>query len=148
MNSAPVRMQKTRQSNITATHKNLSIYYSHPIKTYGTDRESRAILLLKQRFPNHAIINPRAYRFEDMRGYLKLEAQCNVFAYHKALNGRFTKGVALERLLAFIMSMPIYKIGSQVRNENPHVITYPSNLLSDLDYDMAFKITDKSEGLP
>lgn len=145
MNSAPIKIQNPQHSDITVSNKNLSVYYSHPIKTYGTDRESRAILLLKQIFPNHAIVNPRAYRFKGMQGYLKLEAQCNVFAYHKALNGRITKGVALERLLAFIMGMPIYRIGSQVRNENLPIITYPSNLLSDLDYAMAYKII---EGLP
>ena len=145
MNSAPVKIQNPQHSDISVSNKNLSIYYSHPIKTYGTDRESRAISLLKQRFPNHAIINPKDYRFQGMQGYLKLEAQCNIFAYHNALNGHITKGVALERWLAFLMGIPIYKIGSQVRNENPHVITYPVSLLSDHDHAMAYKII---EGLP
>ena len=145
MNSAPIKIQNPQHSDITVSNKKLSIYYSHPIKTYGTDRESRAILLLKQRFPNHAIINPKDYRFQGMQGYLKLEAQCSIFAYHNALNGQITKGVALERLLAFLMGIPIYKIGSQARNENPHVITYPVSLLSDHDYAMAYKII---EGLP
>ena len=147
MNSAPAKAQNPKQENITNTHKNLSIYYSHPIKTYNTDREKRAIAMLKKRFPNGTIVNPKKYHLSGMKGYLQLEAQCSIFAYHRALNRHITKGVALERLLAFMIGMPIYKIGSKITKENISVISYPEGLLSDHDYTLASEITTSSEGL-
>lgn len=145
MNSAPAKAQNPKQENITTTHKNLSIYYSHPIQTYNTNRELRSIEILQKRFPNHDLVNPKFYRYQNMEGYLQLEAQCSIFAYHRALNRHITKGVALERLLAFMIGIPIYRIGSRITRENIHVISYPEGLLSDHDYAIVNQIL---EGLP
>ena len=145
MNSASAETQNPDRNNITDTHKKLLIYYSHPIKTYGTAKEIRSIELLQNKFYKYSIINPNDYRFPGMQGYLELESQCTIFAYHNSLNGRITKGVALERLLAFMIGIPIYRIGLGITRENIHVISYPEGLLSDHDYAMVNQIL---EGLP
>lgn len=145
MNSASAETQNPKQNNIADTHKKLLIYYSHPIKTYGTAKEIRSLKLLEYKFSKFTIINPKDYRFTGMREYLELEAQCSIFAYHNSLNGRITKGVALERLLAFMIGIPIYRIGSRITKESIHVISYSEGILSDHDYAMVNQIL---EGLP
>ena len=133
------------QDNITNVHKNLTIYYSHPIKTYNSEQEKQAIELLKKRFRKFTIVNPKDYQFSGKQNYLELESECSIFAYHNDQNGQITKGIALERLFAFIIGIPIYRIDSEIKKENNHIISYPDSLLSDHDYTLAFKI---AEGVP
>ena len=146
MSSASVKiLNSNTQNNITDMHKNLTIYYSHPIKTYNSEQEKQAIELLQKRFRKFTIVNPKDYRFSGMQDYLELEAKCNIFAYHNDQNGQITKGIALERLFAFIIGKPIYRIDSEIKKENNHMISYPDGLLSDHDYAIAHKV---AEGLP
>jgi hypothetical protein len=90
-------------------------------------------------------VNPKDYRFSGMQDYLELEAKCNIFAYHNDQNEQITKGIALERLFAFIIGKPIYRIDSEIKKENNHMISYPDGLLSGHDFAIAYKV---SEGLP
>ena len=146
MSSASVKILNPNiQNNITDMHKNLTIYYSHPIKTYNSEQEKQAIELLKKRFRKFTIVNPKDYQFSGMQNYLELESECSIFAYHNDQNGQITKGIALERLFAFIIGIPIYRIDSEIKKENNHMISYPDSLLSDHDYTLAFKI---AEGVP
>ncbi len=138
-------LNSNTQDNITDVHKNLTIYYSHPIKTYNSEQEKQAIELLKKRFRKFTIVNPKDYQFSGMQNYLELESECSIFAYHNDQNGQITKGIALERLFAFIIEIPIYRIDSEIKKENNHIISYPDSLLSDHDYAIAYKV---AEGLP
>lgn len=61
------------------------------------------------------------------------------------MNNIITKGAALEKLLAFIIEMPIYRIDSEIKKENTHIISFSDDLLSDSDYAMVHKI---AKGLP
>ena len=148
MNSAPAKIQNPKQNNITGKHKKLTLYYSHPILTYNTTQETQSIELLKERFHSYVVVNPKDYQFSGMLDYLQLEANCYIFVYHNDLNGRITKGVALERLFAFIIGKPIYRIDSEIKKENNHMISYSDDLLSDHDYAMVYKMCDTLEGLP
>ena len=146
MSSASVNMLNPNcQNNITGVHKNLTIYYSHPIKTYNSEQEKHAIELLQKRFRKFRIVNPKDYRFSGMQDYLELAAKCSILAYHNDQNGQITKGVALERLFAFMLEIPIYKIGSRITKESIHVISYSEGILSDHDYAIINQIL---EGLP
>ena len=145
MNSVPAKAQNPKHNSITHRNKSLSIYYSHPIKTYNSKQEKHAIELLLKRFHGYVIVNPKNYQFSGMQDYLKLEAKCSIFAYHNDQNGQITKGIALERLFAFIINKPIYRIDSEIKKENSHMISYPAGLLSKHDYAIAYKI---AEGLP
>ena len=64
MSSASVKiLNPNTQNNITDMHKNLTIYYSHPIKTYNSEQEKQAIELLQKRFRKFTIVNSKDYRF-------------------------------------------------------------------------------------
>ena len=115
MNSVLPKIQNPEQNNITDTHKNLTIYYSHPIRTYNSEQEKHAIELLQKRFSKYTIVNPKEHNLPNMQRYLELEAKCSIFAYHGNLNSTITKGVALEKLFAFIIEMPIYRIGTEIK---------------------------------
>ena len=145
MNSAPAKIQNQKQNNITVMHKNMLIYYSHLIGTYNSIREKLSIELLQKKFPKYIIVNPKDYQFSGMQNYLELESECSIFAYHNDQNRQITKGIALEPLFAFIIGIPIYRIDSEIKQENNHMISYPDSLLSDHDYTLAFKI---AEGVP
>ena len=145
MISAPAKIQNQKQNNITVMHKNMLIYYSHPIGTYNSIKEKLFIELLQKKFPKYIIVNPKDYQFSGIQNYLELESECSIFAYHNDQNGQITKGIALERLFAFIIGIPIYRIDSEIKQENNHMISYPDSLLSDHDYTLAFKI---AEGVP
>ena len=146
MSSTSVKiLNPNTQGNITDVHKNLTIYDSHPIKTYNSEQEKQAIELLKKRFRKFTIVNPKDYQFSGMQNYLELESECSIFAYNNDQNGQITKGIALERLFAFIIEIPIYRIDSEIKKENNHIISYPDSLLSDHDYAIAYKV---AEGLP
>ena len=145
MNSTTAKIQNQKQNNITVVHKNVLIYYSHPIGTYNSIKEKLSIELLQRKFPKYIIVNPKDYQFSGMQNYLELESECSLFAYHNDWNGQITKGIALERLFAFIIEIPIYRIDSEIKKENNHIISYPDSLLSDHDYAIAYKV---AEGLP
>ena len=146
MSSASVKiLNSNTQNNITDVHKNLAIYYSHPIKTYNSEQEKHAIELLQKRFRKFRIVNPKDHNLPKMQCYLDLEARCGIFAYHGNVNGTITKGVALEKLFAFIIEMPIYRIDSEIKKENAHMISFSTELISDFDYAIAYKV---AEGLP
>ena len=144
MNSVLPKIQNPEQNNITDIHKNLTIYYSHPIRTYNSEREKHAIELLQKRFCKFTIVNPKDHSLPDMQRYLELEARCGIFAYH-GMNETITKGVALEKLFAFIIEMPIYRIDSEIKRENNHMISYPESLISKQDVILLYKIL---KGLP
>ena len=58
MSSASVNMLNPNcQNNITGVHKNLTIYYSHPIKTCNSEQEKHAIEILPKRFHGYMIVN-------------------------------------------------------------------------------------------
>ena len=58
MSSASVKiLNSNTQNNITDVHKNLAIYYSHPIKTYNSEQEKHAIEILPKRFHGYMIVN-------------------------------------------------------------------------------------------
>lgn len=66
MNSVLPKIQNPKQNNITDTHKNLTIYYSHPIRTYNSEQEKHAIELLQKRFSKYTIMNPKDHSLPDM----------------------------------------------------------------------------------
>jgi hypothetical protein len=92
----------------------MRVFYSHPIKLYGTDSERRAIALIGKRFPGYEVVDPSADRSargeeRETEYYLGLVDSCDCLVFSR-LFGYVTEGVRPEVEHAISKGMPVYEL--------------------------------------
>lgn len=75
--------------------KVLRVYYAHAICLYGTEREKKELVLIREKFKDAEIINPANYQNRSMDFYLRLVDKCHIVVFSRLL-GKVTAGVGKE----------------------------------------------------
>jgi len=80
------------------------IYFAHPIKTYGTPREARAMKLIKERFPDAQIIDPSIYTTDPrkfkFKHFLIRVKKCDLLIFMPFFGHVIGKGIYDELMFA------------------------------------------------
>jgi hypothetical protein len=90
------------------------VFYSHPMKLYGSATEKREISLIEQRFVGCEIVDPSAHQSKAEPGreteyYLRLVDSCDCLVFSR-LFGYVTEGVKPEVDHALSKGMPVYEL--------------------------------------
>ena len=92
----------------------MRVFYSHPMKLYGTDAERREIALIEKRFAGCEIVDPSAHQSTTEPGretefYLGLVDSCDFLVFSR-LYGYVTEGVRPEVDRALSNGKPVYEL--------------------------------------
>ena len=92
----------------------MRVFYSHPMKLYGSETEKREISLIQQRFPEYEVVDPSAHQSRVEPGreteyYLRLVDSCDCLVFSR-LFGYVTEGVKPEVDHALSKGMPVYEL--------------------------------------
>jgi len=92
----------------------MRVFYSHPMKLYGTDAEKREIALIAKRFIGCEIVDPSAQRSNAEPGretefYLRLVDSCDLLVFSRHF-GYVTEGVRPEVEHALSMGKNVYEL--------------------------------------
>jgi len=90
------------------------VFYSHPMKLYGSASERREIKLIEQRFVGCEVVDPSAHQSGAEPGreteyYLRLVDSCDCLVFSRHF-GYVTEGVKPEVDHALSKGMPVYEI--------------------------------------
>ena len=85
----------------------MRVYYAHAICLYGTEREKKEMMLIRERFKDAEIINPANYPDHSMDFYLRLVDKCQIVVFSR-LSGKVTSGVGKEVKLALDTDKDVY----------------------------------------
>ena len=91
------------------TMKVLRVYYAHAIILYGTEREKKEVMLIRERFKDAEIINPVNYPASSMDFYLRLVDKCHIVVF-SCLLGKVTSGVGKEVNYALNKGKNVYML--------------------------------------
>lgn len=92
--------------------KVLRVYYAHAICLYGTEREKKELLLIREKFKDAEIINPVNYQGHLMDFYLRLVDKCHIVVFSRLL-GKVTAGVGKEVNYALKKDKDVYMLNSE-----------------------------------
>ena len=92
----------------------MRVFYSHPMKLYGTATERRELSLIAQRFAGSEIVDPSANQSAAEPGreteyYLRLVDSCDCLVFSRYF-GYVTEGVRPEVDHALSKGMPVYEL--------------------------------------
>lgn len=91
----------------------MRVFYSHPMKLYGTDAERREMALIERRFAGCEIVDPSAQQPDEpgreMEFYLGLVDTCDCLVFSR-LFGFISEGVKPEVEHALSKGKPVYEI--------------------------------------
>ena|SRR6266550_759384 len=92
----------------------MRVFYSHPMKLYGSAAEKREISLIEKRFAGYEIVDPSALqtREEPRREteyYLQLVDSCDCLVFSRHY-GNVTEGVKPEVDHALSKGKPVYEL--------------------------------------
>lgn len=92
----------------------MRVFYSHPMKLYGTATERRELSLIGQRFAGSEIVDPSANQSAAEPGreteyYLRLVDSCDCLVFSRYF-GYVTEGVRPEVDHALSKGMPVYEL--------------------------------------
>jgi hypothetical protein len=92
----------------------MRVFYSHPMKLYGSAAEKREISLIEKRFVGYEIIDPSALQTpeEPRRGteyYFQLVDSCDCLVFSRHY-GNVTEGVKPEVDHALANGKPVYEL--------------------------------------
>jgi len=92
----------------------MRVFYSHPMKIYGSAAERREISVIEERFVGCEIVNPSAYQSSAEPGreteyYLRLLDSCDCLVFSR-LFGYVTEGVKPEVDHALSKGKPVYEL--------------------------------------
>lgn len=92
----------------------MRVFYSHPMKLYGTGAERREIALIEKRFVGWEIVDPSALQSNAEPGretdyYLGLVESCDSLVFSR-LFGSVTEGVKPEIELALSKGKSVYEL--------------------------------------
>jgi len=85
------------------------LYFAHPMQTYDTERERKAIRQIKTTFPSFYIQNPSLHPSRDMNFYLVWVKDCQALIFITDEKGYIGKGVYSEIDAARILAFPVYQ---------------------------------------
>jgi hypothetical protein len=92
----------------------MRVFYSHPMKLYGTAAERRELALIQERFAGWEIVDPSALQSgaepgRDTEFYLGLVDSCDCLVFSR-LFGYITEGVRPEVEHALSKGKPVYEL--------------------------------------
>jgi len=92
----------------------MRVFYSHPIKLYGSGAEKREISLIEKRFVGCEIVDPSAHQSSAEPGreteyYLGLVDGCDCLVFSRSF-GYVTEGVKKEVDYALSKGKPVYEL--------------------------------------
>lgn len=92
----------------------MRVFYSHPMKLYGSASERREIELIGQRFVGYEVVDPSTHQPGAEPGgeteyYLRLVDSCDCLVFSRHF-GNVTEGVKPEVDHALSKGMPVYEI--------------------------------------
>lgn len=126
-------------------YNGLKIYFAHPISTYDSDIEIKAIQLIKEKFPDAEIINPKNIASHDMLDFYNVINECDIFVALVTESG-ISLGVLSE--LYYVLKfkpMPIYDGYDMERLENDDlkdvIPLYEKQRIFSKDYEKMQKAT-------
>lgn len=95
----------------------LRIYLAHPMGTYGSTRERRAIALLED--AGFTVVNPRERQYGALCGkgmdrWKRLAAECDAVAWLPFPDGRVGSGMRLELVAAAKLGKPLFEFDRDV----------------------------------
>jgi hypothetical protein len=90
------------------------IFYSHPMKRYGTATERREIAQIQARFGGSEVVDPSSHKDtgdtqRDLGYYLSLVDSCDCLVFTR-LYGNVTEGVKPEVEHALSAGKPVYEL--------------------------------------
>lgn len=95
----------------------MKVYFAHSMKDYGSRIEMTCIKLIRKKWPNAEVVNPKDYTpyfGSDMELYLEIVSGCD-FLVFKRWNGYITAGVGKEIKHAWKLGKKVYEIkGSEI----------------------------------
>ena len=92
----------------------MRVFYSHPMKLYGSPSERREIMQIEQRFVGCEVVDPSAHQSSAEPGreteyYLRLVDSCDCLVFSRHF-GYVTEGVKPEVDHALSKGMPVYEL--------------------------------------
>lgn len=91
----------------------VKVFYSHPMKLYGTEAEKRDISLIETRFPGCEVVDPSRLQSGgkelETAYYLGLVDSCDCLVFAR-LHGYVTEGVRPEVEHALAGGKPVYEL--------------------------------------
>ncbi len=95
----------------------MRVFYSHPMKLYGTDAERTEIALIEKRFVGSEIVDPSkdsptGGQARETEYYLGLVDSCDLLVFSRFL-GYVTEGVRPEVEHALSRGKPVYELRGQ-----------------------------------
>ena len=108
----------------------MRVFYSHPMKLYGSAEERKDITFIEKRFVGSEVVDPSAYQSQVKVGretefYLSLLDTCDSLVFVRHF-GNITEGVKPEVERALSTGKPVYEL----RNGNFIPVTGPVANLS------------------
>lgn len=87
----------------------MRVFYSHPMKLYGSAAERREISLIQQRFAGSEVVDPSAEPGRETEYYLNLVDSCDCLVFSRHF-GYITEGVRPEIDRALSKGKPVYEL--------------------------------------
>lgn len=87
----------------------MRVFYSHPMKLYGSDAERREMSQIETRFAGCEIVNPSAEPGKDTEFYLGIVDGCDCLVFSRYF-GYITEGVRPEVEHALSKGKPVYEL--------------------------------------
>lgn len=106
-----------------------SVYFAHPISTYGTSEEARALMSMED--AGFSVVNPSQHCHQescgnDMTKWAALAATCDGLAFMPFADGAIGAGVVMEVETVLAQDKPLYQVSHQMGGLRP-VFNWPGN---------------------
>lgn len=87
----------------------MRVFYSHPLKLYGTEAERREVSQIRRKFPGAEVVDPSARPGMEEEYYLALVDSCDCLVFSRHF-GNVTEGVKPEIERALSSGKPVYEL--------------------------------------
>ncbi len=87
----------------------MRVFYSHPMKLYGSSAEKREIALIEKRFVGYEVVDPSTLKPRETEYYLELVDSCDCLVFSRHY-GNVTEGVKPEVDRALSKGKPVYEL--------------------------------------
>jgi hypothetical protein len=92
----------------------MRVFYSHPVRLYGSDAERREIAQIEKRFVGSEVVDPSAHRSSagaerETEFYLRLVDGCDCLVFSRSF-GYITEGVRKEVDYALSKKKQVYEL--------------------------------------
>lgn len=84
------------------------VYYSHPMKFYDMPIERKALRIIKSKFKNSKIINPKNLPYVKMDDFCNFVKKCDILVAHPLSKNVLSAGVWKEIKKAFKCRIPVF----------------------------------------